>query len=105
MSCTVLAITAILTVYTALRPQLNSIYRYGEYKNCDRPWDDFKWCFSNNKLDDDEKLTKWIERRAEWWAQRRLTRSSEDVWDARDDTETLKEWPTEAVKDGTRLYN
>ena len=26
----------------------------------------------------------WIARRAEWWAHRRLTKSSEDIWDIRE---------------------
>lgn len=95
----------LLNATTALRPQLLSIYRYAEYKKCDRPWDDFKWCFFNNKLDDEQKLKAWIERRADWWARRRLNRSSEDVWDAREDTEQPKTWPTSNLDPNAPLYN
>jgi hypothetical protein len=34
-------------------------------------------------LHPEEKREAWIRRRAEWWAHRRLTRSSEDVWEMR----------------------
>jgi hypothetical protein len=32
----------------------------------------------------EERREAWIRRRAEWWANRRLGRSSEDVWDVRE---------------------
>lgn len=32
----------------------------------------------------EERREAWIRRRAEWWANRRLGRSSEDVWDIRE---------------------
>ena len=31
----------------------------------------------------EERREAWIRRRAEWWAHRRLGKSSEDVWDIR----------------------
>lgn len=31
----------------------------------------------------DERRDAWIRRRAEWWAHRRLGKSSEDVWEMR----------------------
>ena len=32
----------------------------------------------------EERREVWIRRRAEWWVNRRLGRSSEDVWDIRE---------------------
>ena len=32
----------------------------------------------------EEQREAWIRRRAEWWAHRRLEKSSEDVWDLRE---------------------
>lgn len=34
-------------------------------------------------LPDEKKEELWILRRAEWWAERRLGRSSEDIWKAK----------------------
>ena len=34
-------------------------------------------------LHPEERRDAWIRRRAEWWARRRLEKSSEDVWDIR----------------------
>jgi hypothetical protein len=34
-------------------------------------------------LSEEKKEEVWIRRRAEWWAERRLGKSSEDVWEAR----------------------
>ena len=45
--------------------------------------EDFKFCMSSKGLHPEEKRDAWIRRRAEWWAQRRLTKSSEDIWDIR----------------------
>jgi hypothetical protein len=38
---------------------------------------------SVKSLSEEKKEDVWVKRRAEWWAQRRLGRSSEDVWDAK----------------------
>lgn len=34
-------------------------------------------------MNPENKREAWIRRRAEWWATRRLSKSSEDVWDMR----------------------
>jgi hypothetical protein len=34
-------------------------------------------------LDEAKKEEVWVKRRSEWWAERRLGRSSEDVWEAK----------------------
>lgn len=34
-------------------------------------------------MSDEDRREAWIQRRAEWWAARRVERSSEDVWEAR----------------------
>lgn len=46
-------------------------------------FEDFKFCMSVKGLADDRRDEVWAHRRAEWWARRRLGKSSEDVWDAR----------------------
>ncbi|OSX62715.1 hypothetical protein POSPLADRAFT_1140715 [Postia placenta MAD-698-R-SB12] len=71
--------------------QLKSLYRYGHMSVCDHKLDDFKFCMSIKNMHPEEKRDAWIHRRAEWWARRRLERSSEDVWDIR--TEPLKDFP------------
>jgi hypothetical protein len=38
---------------------------------------------SLKSLHPEERREAWIRRQAEWWAQRRLDKSSEDVWDIR----------------------
>lgn len=35
-------------------------------------------------MDDEKKYDTWIQRRAVWWAKRRIGRSSEDVWEMRE---------------------
>ncbi|KAH8119640.1 hypothetical protein DFH11DRAFT_1566191 [Phellopilus nigrolimitatus] len=75
----------------ALGFQLKSLYRYGGQAVCGRKMEDFKFCMSLKSLDQDEKREAWIRRRAEWWATRRLAKSSEDVWDMR--TEPLQNFP------------
>ena len=62
---------------------MKSLYRYGRQSVCDRKYEDFKFCMTLRTLEPDEKREAWIRRRAEWWATRRLNKSSEDVWDVR----------------------
>ncbi|TYJ59088.1 hypothetical protein B9479_000077 [Cryptococcus floricola] len=81
----------------ALVPQLRSFYRRGEMSDCTWKFQDFKYCMSLKSSDPEEKRQLWIKRRAEWWAQRRLNRSSEDVWDLR--TERLDNFPPLAPED------
>ena len=50
---------------------------------CAQKLDDFKFCMSIKSLHPEEKRDMWITRRAEWWAQRRATKSSEDIWEMR----------------------
>jgi hypothetical protein len=35
-------------------------------------------------MDPEKKYDAWIERRALWWAKRRVGKSSEDVWEVRE---------------------
>ena len=46
--------------------------------------DDFKFCLTLKALHPEEQREAWIRRKAEWWANRRITKSSEDVWDIRE---------------------
>ncbi|KAF8070527.1 MCM-domain-containing protein [Lyophyllum atratum] len=46
--------------------------------------EDFKFCLSLKSLHPEERRDAWITRRAEWWAHRRLAKSSEDIWDIRE---------------------
>lgn len=64
-------------------PQIKSLYRYGQTSACGSKLDEFKFCMSIKSLHPEEKRDVWIRRRAEWWARRRLGKSSEDVWEMR----------------------
>ncbi|WVQ81368.1 hypothetical protein IAT38_003491 [Cryptococcus sp. DSM 104549] len=75
----------------ALFPQMRSFYRYGDFHDCTWRLQDFKHCLSLKSEDPEAKRELWIKRRAEWWAKRRVERSSEDVWDLR--TEKLSNFP------------
>ncbi|OBZ72982.1 hypothetical protein A0H81_06733 [Grifola frondosa] len=74
-----------------LGSQLRSLYRFGHMATCSGKLDDFKFCMSIKSMHPEEKRDVWIRRRAEWWAQRRREKSSEDVWDIR--TEPLTNFP------------
>ena len=63
--------------------QARSLYRYGEMATCAPKLEDFKFCMSLKGVHPEEKRDLWIRRRAEWWARRRASKSSEDVWDVR----------------------
>ncbi len=67
----------------ALGAQMKSLYRFGRTSECSHKFQDFKFCLSNKNLSEEEKRTAWIQRRGEWWASRRVERSSEDVWEIR----------------------
>ncbi|GJE97400.1 hypothetical protein PsYK624_136170 [Phanerochaete sordida] len=71
--------------------QMKSLYRYGQMSECGQKLEDFKFCMSNKGVHPQEKYDAWIHRRAEWWARRRMTNSSEDVWEVR--TEPLQGYP------------
>lgn len=62
---------------------MKSLYRYGSMAKCEQKMEDFKFCMSLKSMSLDERRNAWIRRRAEWWATRRLAKSSEDVWDMR----------------------
>ncbi|KAF8806419.1 hypothetical protein BYT27DRAFT_6624159 [Phlegmacium glaucopus] len=67
-----------------IRNQIKSIYRFGHRtKECDRKYDGFKFCLTLKIMHPEEQRETWIRRRAEWWAHRRLGKSSENVWDIR----------------------
>ena len=59
------------------------MYRQGTLSVCSPKFAEFKFCLSIKTLDPDERRAAWIRRRAEWWASRRVGRSSEDVWEMR----------------------
>lgn len=63
--------------------QAKAVYRFGEPRNCSRKLDDFKFCMTLKSQSQEDKDEAWVQRRAEWWARRRLEPSSEDVWEAR----------------------
>ncbi|KIY46770.1 hypothetical protein FISHEDRAFT_46610 [Fistulina hepatica ATCC 64428] len=88
-----------------VRGQLKSLYRYGHRPNCKDKIAEFKFCLSLKwSHEPEERREIWIRRRAEWWAHRRIGRSSEDVWDMR--TEPLG--PIKPIKDediGRRQVN
>ncbi|GAA5889222.1 hypothetical protein JCM6882_000679 [Rhodosporidiobolus microsporus] len=69
----------------SLASQIKSVYRHGAPRDCTPKFEDFKFCMSVKGLSEEKKEEVWVRRRAEWWAERRLGKSSEDVWDARTD--------------------
>ncbi|KAG1716398.1 hypothetical protein ID866_750 [Astraeus odoratus] len=58
---------------------------------CGDKLEDFKFCMSLKSMHPEQKRDAWIRRRAEWWASRRMGKSSENVWEMR--TEPLQNWP------------
>ncbi|KAG2755284.1 hypothetical protein P692DRAFT_20826936 [Suillus brevipes Sb2] len=74
-----------------LGTQIKSLYRYGQMSECGVKKEDFKFCMSLKFMHPEQKRDAWIRRRAEWWAHRRLGKSSENVWDMR--KSPLPDWP------------
>ena len=73
-----------LTYCIVIRNQIKSLYRFGHRTtDCDRKFNDFKFCLTLKIMHPEERREAWIRRRAEWWAYRRLGNSSENVWDIR----------------------
>lgn len=70
-------------LFSVLGVQLKSLYRHGEMSKCGQKMEDFKFCMANKSLHPEDRRDAWIRRRAEWWAKRRLEKSSEDVWEMR----------------------
>lgn len=70
-------------LWIVIGKQLTSLYRYGHMSVCGPKLDEFKFCMTLKGLHPEERREAWIRRRAEWWARRRLEKSSEDVWDIR----------------------
>ncbi|KAF5370692.1 hypothetical protein D9758_002006 [Tetrapyrgos nigripes] len=73
------------------RSQVKSYYRYGQGTVCGAKLQDWKFCLGLKFLEPEEQREAWIRRRAEWWARRRLGKSSEDVWEMR--TEPVSNFP------------
>ena len=63
--------------------QVKSLYRFGQMSECAQKMEDFKFCMTSKSLHPEARRDAWIRRHAEWWARRRMTRSSEDVWEMR----------------------
>lgn len=72
-----------MEMHTVMSSQARSLYRYGEMATCTPKLEEFKFCMSLKGVHPEEKRDIWIRRRAEWWARRRASKSSEDVWDVR----------------------
>ncbi|KAF9512179.1 hypothetical protein BS47DRAFT_1345804 [Hydnum rufescens UP504] len=72
--------------------QVRSLYRFGEMNQCMEKWEDVKFCLSLKQLSLDERRSAWLLRRAEWWATRRVGRSSEDIWDIRTEPPPPREY-------------
>ena len=73
-----------LTYSIVIRNQIKSLYRFGHRTtDCDRKFNEFKFCLTLKVMHPEERREAWIRRRAEWWAHRRLGKSSENVWDIR----------------------
>ena len=69
--------------HAVVASQVKSLYRYGQMAECTHKLEDFKHCMSSKSMHPQEKYDAWIRRRAEWWARRRMSKSSEDVWEVR----------------------
>jgi hypothetical protein len=50
---------------------------------CAEKFQDWRFCLKQRGLEPDDRREAWLQRRAEWWARRRLEKSSEDVWEMR----------------------
>ncbi|EGN99841.1 hypothetical protein SERLA73DRAFT_180081 [Serpula lacrymans var. lacrymans S7.3] len=74
-----------------LGAQVKSLYRFGRMSECKHKMEDFKFCMSLKSMHPEDKRDAWIRRRAEWWAHKRLAKSSENIWDVR--KEPLQNWP------------
>ena len=72
-----------LCLLPAIPNQVKSLHRFGNITDCERKFEDFKFCMSTKTLTKEQRDQAWIQRRAEWWAGRRLGPSSEDVWTAK----------------------
>ncbi|PPQ79944.1 hypothetical protein CVT25_003016 [Psilocybe cyanescens] len=81
--------TKILCIYGVSRVQSQS--------SCEQKFQEFKFCLSLKTMHPEEQREAWIRRRAEWWANRRLTKSSEDVWDMRE--QPLENFPKRITED------
>jgi hypothetical protein len=68
---------------TVIGSQFRSLYREGQVATCRPKLDEFKFCLSLRSLSSEERREVWINRRADWWARRRISGSSEDVWEIR----------------------
>ncbi|KAI9572159.1 hypothetical protein HD554DRAFT_2015779 [Boletus coccyginus] len=79
---------------------VKSLYRHGRMSECHDKMEDFKFCMSLKSMEPKAKREAWIRRRAEWWANRRLGKSSENVWNVRG--EPLSNWPPTLSDDATR---
>ncbi|KAK0430876.1 hypothetical protein EV421DRAFT_2090531 [Armillaria borealis] len=55
------------------------LYRHGESSQCVHNHDNTSFCLSMKWMENDQRYVAWINGRAEWWAKRRLDKSSEDV--------------------------
>ncbi|KAF8332609.1 uncharacterized protein EI90DRAFT_674281 [Cantharellus anzutake] len=71
-----------------LNSQIRALYRFGEMNDCKQKWEDVKFCWTLKAQTPEERRESWIQHRAEWWASRRVGRSSEDIWEIR--TEPLQ---------------
>ncbi|KAJ6625554.1 hypothetical protein B0H10DRAFT_2001868 [Mycena sp. CBHHK59/15] len=76
----------------AIRNLVRSMYRYGYAReDCSEKWQEYKFCLSLKWMEVDERRDAWIRRKAIWWAKRRLGKSSEDVWQVRE--QPLQSYP------------
>ncbi|KIM20349.1 hypothetical protein M408DRAFT_82144 [Serendipita vermifera MAFF 305830] len=74
-----------------VRNQVKSLYRYGHMAECAQKGKDWRFCLTLKSLEPEEKRKAWLMHRANWWAERRTSGSSEDVWDIR--SELIKDYP------------
>lgn len=63
--------------------QVKALYRHGQMAECGQKLEDVKFCLRSKADHPEARRAAWIRHRAEWWARRRMTRSSEDVWTMR----------------------
>ena len=69
--------------YIVVKNQMKSLYRYGHMAECSQKSKDWRFCLTLKTLDAEERRKEWLMHRARWWAERRTSGSSEDVWDMR----------------------
>jgi hypothetical protein len=72
-------------------PQLRAYYLTGQLDSCQQVKDDFRYCYSvlSKASNEERRRELYVKHKAEQWAERRMGKSSEDVWTVRSSVASL----------------